>query len=252
MLYATATACVFKFCGRNRRSSRRGRASTRHAGQGRRSRPVRNICQPRVGWRRTPKFARRSQPSRLAGTGARSAVTRAAATRWLATLCDRFGRREPPHPAPVWYEAVMWVAMSAAEREEFLVGVHVGVLSAAIGTAGRTLAVPGLVQLPAGRAADGADWPPVAQGRGDPRRWPVRPVRAGSPPQPLCQRRGAGRKRGGTRSRRAAGDGPPYLGAAGGNRYVADNPDPGRENVAFRMRPEHWLSQDQGKGQAKG
>ena len=39
-----------------------------------------------------------------------------------------------------------------------------------------------------------------------------------------------------------------YLGAAGGNRYVADNPDPGRENVAFRMRPEHWLSQDQGKG----
>ena len=45
-------------------------------------------------------------------------------------------------PAPVWYEAVMWVAMSAAEREEFLAGVHVGVLSAAIGTAGQTLAVP--------------------------------------------------------------------------------------------------------------
>ena len=32
--------------------------------------------------------------------------------------------------------------MSAAEREEFLAGVHVGVLSAAIGTAGQTLAVP--------------------------------------------------------------------------------------------------------------
>ena len=29
-----------------------------------------------------------------------------------------------------------------------------------------------------------------------------------------------------------------HLGAAGGDRYVADNPDPGRENVAFRMRPE--------------
>jgi hypothetical protein len=28
---------------------------------------------------------------------------------------------------------------------------------------------------------------------------------------------------------------------------ATDNPDPGRENVAFRMRPEHWLSQDQGK-----
>jgi len=26
----------------------------------------------------------------------------------------------------------MWVAMSAAEREEFLAGVHVGVLSAAV------------------------------------------------------------------------------------------------------------------------
>jgi nitroimidazol reductase NimA-like FMN-containing flavoprotein (pyridoxamine 5'-phosphate oxidase superfamily) len=36
----------------------------------------------------------------------------------------------------------MWVAMSAAEREEFLADVHVGVLSAAIGTAGQTLAVP--------------------------------------------------------------------------------------------------------------
>ncbi len=36
----------------------------------------------------------------------------------------------------------MWVAMSAVEREEFLVGVHVGVLSAAMDTAGQTLAVP--------------------------------------------------------------------------------------------------------------
>jgi hypothetical protein len=43
-----------------------------------------------------------------------------------------------------------------------------------------------------------------------------------------------------------------YLGEVGGDRYIADNPDPRRENVAFRMRPEHWLSQDQGKGQPKG
>ncbi len=28
-----------------------------------------------------------------------------------------------------------------------------------------------------------------------------------------------------------------YLGAAGGDRHIAGNPDPGRENVAFRMRP---------------
>ena len=43
---------------------------------------------------------------------------------------------------PVWYEAVMWVAMGAAEREEFLADERVGVLSAAIGTEGQTLAVP--------------------------------------------------------------------------------------------------------------
>jgi nitroimidazol reductase NimA-like FMN-containing flavoprotein (pyridoxamine 5'-phosphate oxidase superfamily) len=36
----------------------------------------------------------------------------------------------------------MWVAMTAAEREEFLAGVHAGVLSAAAGTAGQPLAVP--------------------------------------------------------------------------------------------------------------
>jgi hypothetical protein len=34
----------------------------------------------------------------------------------------------------------MVVVMSAAEREEFLAGVHVGVLSAVAGTAGQTLA----------------------------------------------------------------------------------------------------------------
>jgi nitroimidazol reductase NimA-like FMN-containing flavoprotein (pyridoxamine 5'-phosphate oxidase superfamily) len=36
----------------------------------------------------------------------------------------------------------MWVVMSAAEREEFLAGVRVGVLSVAVGKPGRTLAVP--------------------------------------------------------------------------------------------------------------
>ena len=41
-----------------------------------------------------------------------------------------------------------------------------------------------------------------------------------------------------------------FLGSPRSYRYVADNPDPERENVAFRMRPEHWPSQDQGTGQA--
>ena len=43
-----------------------------------------------------------------------------------------------------------------------------------------------------------------------------------------------------------------YLGSADGDRYVTDNPDPERENVAFRMRPEHWPSQDQATGHAAG
>jgi hypothetical protein len=142
----------------------------------------------------------------------------------------------------------MWVVMSAAEREEFLAGAHVGVLSAAIGTEGRTLAVPvwysyqlgGLVTvLTGGRSRKAAviraagrfgvcvqdDSPPYryvsAEG-------PVISEEELDPAERLAMARG-------------------YLGAAGGDRYVADNPDPGHENVAFRMRPEHWLSQDQGK-----
>jgi len=143
----------------------------------------------------------------------------------------------------------MWVAMSAAEREEFLAGVHVGVLSAAVGTAGQTLAVPvwysyqpgGLVTVltrhrsrkAAAIRASGRfgvcvqdDSPPYryvsAEG----------PVLAEEELDPAERLAMACR----------------YLGSAGGIQYVTDNPDPGRENVAFRMRPEHWLSQDQGKG----
>ena len=43
---------------------------------------------------------------------------------------------------------------------------------------------------------------------------------------------------------------PELTGTEDGDRYVADNPDPDGENVAFGMRPEHWLSQDQGKWEA--
>ena len=67
---------------------------------------------------------------------------------------------------PVWYEAVMWVAMDAAGREEFLAGVRVGVLSAAIGTVGQTLALEiddetGHVRVPAGLAAPTASARPA-------------------------------------------------------------------------------------------
>jgi len=141
----------------------------------------------------------------------------------------------------------MWVVMSAAEREEFLAGVHVGVLSAAAGQEGRTLAVPvwysyqpgGLVTVLTGRRSRKAVAIRAA-GRfglcvhddGLPYRYVSveGPVVSEEEPDP-AERLALARR---------------YLGTAGGDRYVTDNPDPRRENVAFRMRPEHWLSQDQG------
>lgn len=147
----------------------------------------------------------------------------------------------------------MWVAMSAAEREEFLAGVHVGVLSAAIDTAGQTVAVPvwysyqpgGLVTVLTGRRSRKAAairaagrFGLCAQDASPPYRYVSVEGAVISEEEP-----GPGERL--TMARR-------YLGTAGGDRYLADNPDPGRENVAFRMRPQHWLSQDQGKDQAEG
>ncbi len=146
----------------------------------------------------------------------------------------------------------MWAAMSAAEREEFLAGVHVGVLSAAMGTEGRMLAVPvwysyrpgGLLTVLTGRRSRKATairatgrFALCVQDTHPPYRYvsvegPVVSEEELDPAERLAM---AHR----------------YLGAAGGDQYAADNPDPSRDNVAFRMRPEHWLSQDQGKRQAK-
>lgn len=137
--------------------------------------------------------------------------------------------------------------MSAASREEFLAGVHVGVLSAAVGTTGRTLAVPvwysyqpgGLLTVLTGHRSRKAGAIRAAgrfalcvQDDRPPYRYvtvegPVVSEEELDPAERLAMARR-------------------YLGSPGGEQYVADNPDPGRENVAFRMRPEHWLSQDQG------
>ena len=143
--------------------------------------------------------------------------------------------------------------MSAARREEFLSGVHVGVLSVTVGDTGRTLAVPvwysyqpgGLLTVLTGRSSRKAAAIRAAgrfglcvQDESPPYRYvnvegPVVSEDELDPAERLAMARR-------------------YLGSPGGERYVADNPDPGRENVAFRMRPEHWLSQDQGTGQAAG
>ena len=143
----------------------------------------------------------------------------------------------------------MWVAMSVAEREKFLSGVHIGVVSAALGTAGRTLAVPvwysyqpgGLLTVLTGRQSRKAAAARAA-GRfslcAQDARPPYRYVSVEGPVVSEDELDPAERL---AMARR-------YLGAEGGARYVADNPDPERQNVAFRMRPERWLSQDQGKG----
>jgi len=145
----------------------------------------------------------------------------------------------------------MWVVMSAAEREEFLAGVHVGVLSAAAGTAGRTLAVPvwysyqpgGLVTVLTGRRSRKAAAIRAAGRFGVCVQDDSPPYRYVSAEGPVVSEEELDPSERLAMARR-------YLGAEGGDRYVSDNPDPERHNVAFRMRPEHWLSQDQGQGQA--
>ena len=147
----------------------------------------------------------------------------------------------------------MWVAMSAAARERFLADVHVGVLCTALGSAGQTLAVPvwysyepgGLLTVLTGRRSRKAAairaagrFSLCAQDDHPPYRYvsiegPVISEEELDPAERLAMVRR-------------------YLGPAGGDRYVTDNPDPEHENVAFRIRPEHWLSQDQGTGHAAG
>ncbi len=146
----------------------------------------------------------------------------------------------------------MWVAMSAAERDEFLAGVHVGVLSAAMGTAGQTLAVPVWYSYQPGALLT------VLTGRRSRKAAAIRAagrfglcVQDASPPYRYVSVEGPVVSEEELDPAERLAMARRYLGTTGGDRYVAGNPDPGRENVAFRMRPEHWLSQDQGKRQAR-
>ena len=139
--------------------------------------------------------------------------------------------------------------MSAAEREEFLAGVRVGVLSAAMGAAGQTLAVPVWYSYQSGGL------PTVLTGRRSRNAAVIRAagrfgvcVQGDSPPYRYVSVEGPVLREEELDPAERLAMACRYLGSAGGSRYVADNPDPGQENVAFRKRPEHWLSQDQGKG----
>src|SRR5262249_17763520 len=164
------------------------------------------------------------------------------------SLQSRPRRSSPTGSVPVWYEALMWIAMSTAEREGFLADVHVGVLCTAFGTTGQTLAVPvwysyqpgGLLTVLTGRRSRKAAAIRAAGRFG-------LCVHDDSPPYRYVSVEGpvVGEEELDPAERLAMAR--RYLRTAGGDRYIADNPDPGGKNVAFRMRPEHWLSQDQGK-----
>ena len=141
----------------------------------------------------------------------------------------------------------MSFAMSVAEREQFLAGVHVGVLSVAENGDRAPLAAPvwydyqpgGLVSVITARGSrKGAAL--AAAGRmslcAQDENPPYRYVSIEGPvvieELDLDERLAMARR---------------YLGPDGGDRYVADNPDPDGENVMIRMTPEHWLSVDYGK-----
>jgi PPOX class probable F420-dependent enzyme len=141
----------------------------------------------------------------------------------------------------------MSFAMSVAEREQFLAGVHVGVLSVAEGEGRGPLTAPvwydyqpgGLVSVITARDSR-KGLALAAAGRmslcAQDENWPYRYVTVEGPVEieelDLDERLAMARR---------------YLGPEGGDQYVASNPDAAGENVMIRMRPVHWLTTDYGK-----
>ena len=140
----------------------------------------------------------------------------------------------------------MPLTMSRAEREEFLAGVHVGVLSVASGDGEGPLTVPvwysyqpgGTLNVSTGRSTRKARaieaagrFSLCAQDERPPYKYvtvegPVVIENAGDAERLELARR--------------------YLGAEAGDAYMAANP--GGTQVMIRMTPEHWLSVDYGRG----
>jgi PPOX class probable F420-dependent enzyme len=141
----------------------------------------------------------------------------------------------------------MSYAMSVAEREQFLAGVHVGVLSVAENGDRAPLAAPvwydyqpgGLVSVITARGsrkgvalAAAGRMSLCAQDENPPYRYVSVEGPVAIDELDLEERLAMARR---------------YLGPDGGDRYVASNPDPAGENVMIRMTPEHWLTVDYGK-----
>ena len=141
----------------------------------------------------------------------------------------------------------MSFAMNAAEREQFLAGVHVGVLSVVAGDGRAPLTVPVWYDYqPGGQVS-------VITGRSSRKGLAIRAARRMSlcaqdekPPYRYVSVEGPvvieelelGERL--AMARR-------YLGPEGGDKYVASTPDATGEMMMFRMTPEHWLGLDYGK-----
>jgi PPOX class probable F420-dependent enzyme len=139
----------------------------------------------------------------------------------------------------------MSLHMSRQEREEFLAGLHVGVLSVASQDGSGPLAVPvwyaytpgGTVNVSTGRGSRKAA-AILAAGRftlcAQDERPPYRYVSVEGPvaieEATEDERRALARR---------------YLGPADGDAYIASVP--GGDEIILRLTPEHWLTADYGK-----
>jgi PPOX class probable F420-dependent enzyme len=142
----------------------------------------------------------------------------------------------------------MSLAMTVEEREAYLAGLHVGVVSVAGGDGRAPLAVPmwyryepgGLVSFITGEGSrktaalrDTGRCTLCVQTEDPPYRYVTieGPVVAIEPVDDEERRLIARR----------------YLGVEGGDAYMAATPDEPRSSVTVRMRPQRWLSADFGK-----
>jgi len=141
----------------------------------------------------------------------------------------------------------MSLEMSVDEREQFLAGLHVGVLSVAAGERRGPLSVPVWYEYqPGGRVS-------VVTGRHTRK---ARAIRAEGRMSLCAQDEHPPYKFVSVEGPVSAEEVDPaerlamarrYLGTEGGDQYVAGNPDPDGEMIVLRMSPERWVALDFGK-----
>jgi PPOX class probable F420-dependent enzyme len=141
----------------------------------------------------------------------------------------------------------MSFALTAAEREQFLAGVHVGVLSVTVGEGRGPLTVPvwysyqpgGTVSVITGRSSRKARAVEAAGRMSLCAQDEAPPYTYVSVEGPAVIEEAEFEERLAMAHR--------YLGPEGGDQYMAANADSGREDIVIRLTPGHWLSADFGK-----